>query len=892
MEQISRQHRPNRMLVALSRINQVISRVRLDADRLLHDAANTIYNELAYDVVWVGEIRRDGEIIRAACQGLEPSALDPTAPPPSLVTQVLLTAAQHRPKLVHCADLGLDRAIKASGPSAILPAAVGQDIAFALIVVKSAGRIFDAEEVSLLQEMASDVGFALDAVEADRRTRMAEEALRTSEDRFRRLAEHATVGIVLIQNDLYRYVNPAFAHMFGYNAPGDIIDRLGPLDLTAPESRPLVEDALEKRILGQVRSASLQYRGLRRDGRSFDVEEHGARTVHAQRLAVIATILDVTKREASRRRLEALAAAGLALSVAQTPHQALDVAAEQLRAILPCNTACVFLLGSGTVQAGAQSTAAGTSSKLASLVDGSVPLNSIACLQSTLRTGDTIVTNTPDLNLPSEPVGSLRSYAGAPLVVRSETIGIICAEASVPDQFADEDGQHLRLFADHVAATLQHLRLVSSLEAERNRLRTLNTLSHALAETLDMQEIATRALAQIGDVLGSSAGVLFVWDDRAGALAVAGAEGISTELSSRIAGQLTKAGPGLGVATLEWHKEGAVGRGPHWDYLEQLRSEASQGLDLSLEAHGELVGILSFVTDGVRGFDPDDAALAAALAPPVALALQNARFYERAAGQARAMAAALRRQEELDRMKDELIQNVSHELRTPLALVMGYAEMLASGQIGEMTAEQTEAMGVIVRRSRMLRSLVEDIALLWHVERRLEDLEHLNLAETVDTAAADFGAQASTKGLTIITDTPTDAVWVHGIPLHLRRVLDNLIGNALKFTPAGGQILVALSGNDGWATLQVSDTGIGVPVEHLQRIFERFYQVDGSAKRRYGGTGLGLALAKAIIERHQGAIHAESPITDDPAHPGTRIIIRLPLSETGDGALLGELAPA
>lgn len=880
---------PSRMLVALSRINQTISRVRNDVDQLLHDTAGAIYDELGYDVVWVGQMRQDGEVVRAACQGMQPAALDATAPPVPLVTQVLQAAQERRPRLAHSAELGLDRLARASGPAALLTTTLGQNLVFALIVVRSAGQTFAGEEVSLLQEIASDVGFALDAVEAEKRTRMAEEALRTSEDRFRRLAEHATVGIVLIQNDLYRYVNPAFAHMFGYDAPRDIIDRLGPLDLTAPESRSLVAGAVEKRILGQIRSASLQYRGLRRDGRSFDVEEHGARTVHAQRLAVIATILDVTEREASRRRLEALAAAGLALSVAQTPQQALDVAAEQLRAILPCDTACVYLVGDGTVQAGARSSSADTSSALAGLLDASSRLDDIACLQRTIKTGDTVVTNTVDLS----PGGALRSYAGAPLVVRGDMIGIACAEALAPDRFTEADGRHVRLFADHVAATLQHLRLVSSLEAERNRLRALNTLSHTLAETLDIQEVATRALAQIGDVLSSSAGLLFLWDETAGALAVTGAEGISTESSSLIARQLAKAGPGLAAAILDWHRDGAIRRGPHWDYLDQLGCETTRVLDLPLEAHGELVGILSFVSAGPKEFDPGDAALAVALAPPVALALQNARFYERTAGQARAMAAALRRQEELDRMKDELIQNVSHELRTPLALVMGYAEMLASGQLGDMTAEQAEAMGVIVRRSRMLRSLVEDIALLWHIERRLEDVERLNLTETVTTAATDFGAHASAKGVTIAADTPSGEVWIHGIPLHVRRVLDNLIGNALKFTPTGGRIQIRLTADDGWATLLISDTGIGVPAEHLEKIFDRFYQVDGSAKRRYGGTGLGLALARAIVERHQGTIHAESPIYDDPQHPGTRIVVRLPLCEaTNEAPALDELASA
>ncbi len=881
MEQTAGRYGPHRMLVALSHINQVISRVRHDADQLLHEIIGTIYDELGYDVVWAAELARDGVILRAACQGQQDMDGVLDAPPPFLMTQVLATTEQGRPRLAHSADLGLDRAARASGPAAILPAPIGQNLMFALVVVKGAGQTFEAEEISLLQETASDAGFALNAIEAARRTQMAEEALRISEDRFRRLAEHATVGIVLIQNNLYRYVNPAFAQMFGYDAPRDIIDRLGPLDLTAPDSRPSVAEAIEKRVLGQIRATSLQYQGLRRDGRTFDVEEHGARTVHAQRLAVIATILDVTAREASRRRLEKLAAAGLALSAAQTPQQALDMAAEQLPSILPCDATCIVLLDHDAVHVGAISTTPGMHSVVAELVEAGAQWGEIAVIDPVIRSRDTVVLDAVQISATPHQESAARSFAGAPLVVRGEVFGCLCAEATTTERFTEEDGRHLRLFADHVAATLQHLRLVSSLETERNRLRLLNKLSHALAETLQVQEVAARALAQIGGILKSEIGLLFLWDTPTKTLTLAGAEGIDAASAALLAKSLADAGPTLIDRIEEWHLSGGTGPAPYRAILDIAghRDEAKV-VDVPLEAHGEFVGALSFTSrSGARGFDPDDTALAAALVAPVALALQNARFYERAESQAQAMASALRRQEELDRMKDELIQNVSHELRTPLALVMGYAELLASGRLGELVDVQAEAMDIIVRRSRMLRSLVEDISLLWHLERRIEDFEPVDLQETVTMAVAEFQAQASSKGLSITADTPATPVTVLGVPLQLRRVLDNLIGNTLKFTPAGGSINVTLTSDGQAATIGVTDSGIGVPEEHLERIFERFYQVDGSSKRKYGGTGLGLALVRAIVERHRGTIWAESPVSDCQERPGTRVIFHLPLLE-------------
>ena len=127
------------------------------------------------------------------------------------------------------------------------------------------------------------------------------------------------------------------------------------------------------------------------------------------------------------------------------------------------------------------------------------------------------------------------------------------------------------------------------------------------------------------------------------------------------------------------------------------------------------------------------------------------------------------------------------------------------------------------------------------------------------------------------TETPDYPLAITSFTLQLHRLLDNLIGNALKFTPAKGAITVRLVDLEDKVALSVCDTGIGVPEEKLTQIFERFYQVDGSPTRRYGGLGLGLALVKSVVELHNGTIRAESPVTHDPDNPGTCILIQLPL---------------
>jgi len=878
----------NRLLTGLSRVNQAIFKVREDRSHLVREASRIIRDQTDYDVVWLGEINLAGEVLYGASEGPVLQAGngqgEPDGPQAACrsdrvlgaLRDVAVRAARDRTAIVsESLHPGTGSTIGTVTATAI-PVAIDPGTTFILMVCRCGEHAFGSEEVDVLNEIAGNLGMAVEAMEVQARTQNAERALRNAEERFRRLAENSLVGIVLIQNDLYRYVNPAFADMFGYSSPRQIIDKLGPLDLAAPESRELVDASVQRRVLGQVRALRYAYKGLRRDGSVFEVEEHGARTVHANRLAVVATVIDVTAREASRRRLEALTRAGVVLSQAQTPQQVLELAVEQVSGILPCDAATVATFAAEShLPEHAVSFPPQTGAVFDLMASGDLEAwhERVGPL---ITAGEpaTVVNATGDLSMDGRPT---HTFASAPLVVRGELIGIMVVQAAQVTFFDAEDASHLRLFCDNVAATLQHLRLISSLEAESKRLQTLNDLSHTLSETLRLGEVASRALRHISSAIGAGVSILYLRDPNHGTFSAVAGEGL---------GQPTLEALDRALTTTSSTDAAASPHAPAFAHLisavEDIDADAiATGLDVPLEAHGELVGTLTFLT-GRRGFGAADTELARALAVPVALALQNARFYENATSEAETMTEALHRQEELDQMKDELIQNISHELRTPLSLVMGYAEMLADGELGALEPDQEAAVAVIARRSRMLRSLVEDIALLWHLERQSAQKDFVDLHEIVQVTAAEFQSRARETGLTLDAETPSGIVCIEAVPLQIRRVLDNLIGNSLKFTSPGGSITLALRADDGWAYLSVADSGIGVPREKLERIFDRFYQVDGSPRRKYGGTGLGLALVKAIVDTHGGTIVAESPISVDPARPGTRITVRLPLSAPPD----------
>jgi signal transduction histidine kinase len=223
-------------------------------------------------------------------------------------------------------------------------------------------------------------------------------------------------------------------------------------------------------------------------------------------------------------------------------------------------------------------------------------------------------------------------------------------------------------------------------------------------------------------------------------------------------------------------------------------------------------------------------------------------------------------------LQREFIQNVSHELRTPIGIILGYAELLESGELGELPPDQIGPIRIIARRTHMLRKLVEDITAILEIEAHIRQRVSLDLATLAQGAIDEFKITAEKAHLTLTAEIGADALPMHGDAVALRRVLDNLLSNAFKFTSAGGRVTVRLRTEADHAILEVSDTGIGIAADKLERIFDRFYQVDGSATRHYGGMGLGLALVKEIIEAHGGQIEVTSQV-----NVGTTFTITLPV---------------
>ena len=216
---------------------------------------------------------------------------------------------------------------------------------------------------------------------------------------------------------------------------------------------------------------------------------------------------------------------------------------------------------------------------------------------------------------------------------------------------------------------------------------------------------------------------------------------------------------------------------------------------------------------------------------------------------------------ELDRLKSNFLATMSHELRTPLTSVIGYSEMMLEGLGGPLTPEQREYLGIIMEKGENLLQLITSILDITKIEagRVRLVMSEVELGQLVRDAVSTVLPHARKKGLTLHCEQAANMPKVLCDREKVRQCLINLVSNAVKFTASGGTVTVGateLSGER--VALFVSDTGIGIPGEHLPKVWDVFYQVDGSSTREYGGAGLGLAIVKSFVEAHGGGVEVRS----------------------------------
>ncbi|MFY0566847.1 ATP-binding protein [Archangium lansingense] len=301
-----------------------------------------------------------------------------------------------------------------------------------------------------------------------------------------------------------------------------------------------------------------------------------------------------------------------------------------------------------------------------------------------------------------------------------------------------------------------------------------------------------------------------------------------------------------------------------------------KGVAVPIALDGRKLGVLVLALgDEYRAYDADDVRVAEELAHRAAITVEHARLFELARQERD-------RAEEANRAKDDFLATVSHELRTPLTAILGWASILRTGTL--TPDKQARALETVERSARAQAQIVDDLLDISRIvagRMRLE-MQPVQLVPVVEAALDAVRPAAAARNIRLESQLAAGSGPVQGDAQRLQQVAWNLLTNAIKFTPEGGRVAVRLQRVEEHAELQVSDSGKGIEPSFLPHVFERFRQADGSATRRYGGLGLGLAIVRHLVELHGGTIQAHS----EGEGRGASFTVRLPLAaaRTSDGS--------
>jgi signal transduction histidine kinase len=405
-----------------------------------------------------------------------------------------------------------------------------------------------------------------------------------------------------------------------------------------------------------------------------------------------------------------------------------------------------------------------------------------------------------------------------------------------------------------------------SFEREAGRrgreLTFLREAGQSLGASLEPEAVLAATLARANELLDVEAASLALVDPVTGRitfeLAIGGGNesivGLRLEPGQGIVGHVVQEGTAVLVSD--------VSQDPRWfQGADQVSGyETRSILCVPLRVKGQVIGALEVLNKRDGPFTGEDQRLLSSLSGLAAQAIENARLHDQIRQHVGQLQEAYEELQRLDELKSAFIRNVSHELRTPLALIEGYLEMVIDGQLGPLQPQQARSLSVAKENSARLTTMVNDIISLQTIGDMGFDLEILALDSLVREAMGDVRTRAERARICFEMEVSSagDLPTVRGDARRLRQVFDHLLDNAIKFSPNGGTVRLVLSQEIEMVCVRILDEGIGLSDDEFERIFDRFYQVDGSSTRRYGGTGLGLALVKEVVEAHGGGVWVES----------------------------------
>lgn len=409
--------------------------------------------------------------------------------------------------------------------------------------------------------------------------------------------------------------------------------------------------------------------------------------------------------------------------------------------------------------------------------------------------------------------------------------------------------------------------LEKTLNTRAEKLARLLEINQELSATLDLQELLQSIVDAAAELTESEQASIAQYSSSENSLRFIAARWMDPEvmaqtrvpLEGSIAGRAFR--EQMPIIAQDAQKE---------DFYRQVDKtsgfETRSLLAVPMMMHGQATGVLSALNkESDAGFNEEDIEVLTTLASQAAIAIHNSQLLQESQ-------EAYAHLAELDEMKSNFISIASHELRIPLSLILGHASFLK--EVSE--DESLEQVEVIERNALRLRDVVDDLSQIEDLQMDQASLRPLEVdaAELLRTIAKRYKTRAEEEKIELQEQTPEGPLPFEGEREKIRLAVDHLLKNALTYTDAGGRVDLILLDEGDWLSIQVVDNGVGISKKDLERIFERFYQAEDHMTRKHGGMGLGLTVAKVMVEMHGGEILVDSVLNE-----GSRFTIRLPMRQ-------------
>ncbi len=685
-----------------------------------------------------------------------------------------------------------------------------------LIIVRDITERKNAEEeTKKLNVQLMEANVVLEEEISERK--QAEAALRYREERFRSMIENADDAITLVDIEgIIQYASPSLERFAGYK-PQTLIgtpfrEYMHPDDFHAMESN------LTKIISSPGHAESIVMRLKRSDGSYCWVEGVGKNFLeYPQVNAIVCNYRDITERKQAEEALQNSEAHWRSL-VENAPNIIMSV--DKNGTIWSINRIVPGLTSEQVI-----------GDKIYDFIDSEFDSTVRQIIKQVFKTGKPGAYEAKGTG----PDGSVSWYESqvGPVEQDGEVIALTLITTDITDRKNSEEEILLR----------------------NRELAALNDIAQTISQSLDLDVILNNAFNKTTEILNIKNGSVHIVDREEELLIMrVSAEPIDEDLEKfRVIkmgeghiGITAKSGEPLFIEALDRAVDLLLNGGPEVISKRRLGS----AMFIPLKTKGNVLGVMAVFTGEKRVFTSDERELLITIGHQIGTAIENTQLLEEVS-----RTEAL---EELDKLRTALLASVSHELRTPLTSIKGLASTLTQPDIEWDTETQQDFLKIIDRESDILTHIVEDLMQMSQMEAGIMSMEKTqsNITFIVNQLVDKL------NGLTIAhefeIEIPAETALIYADEIRIGEVITNLVANAASYSEEGTPIILRTDQTDGHIIVSVTDQGIGIPPEHVDKVFDRFYRLESGVARRRGGTGLGLSICKGIVESHDGSIWVKS----------------------------------